>query len=97
MIFARRRVQNALHKLGDDKGWVADNLVKLECSGIRMHSSLCPVGKYLARKFPRVKKLDVGRLRVRVDGKEVETPIAVGRFIVRFDAGGHPELDIKLK
>jgi hypothetical protein len=93
-------IQNALDELGKNHIQVASKLSSLGVVGFRMSSKQCPVALYLRSKgcyFNSLSQVSISFSDTILDDEDsvMETPLAIRDFILRFDQGFYPDLEIK--
>lgn len=89
---ADRSVPELMRVLGDDPNTIARRLRKLDIIGD--HSCYgCPIAQYLWPNFPGM-GISVGMYTVTIGRVTTQLPDAVKMFVVGFDSGNYPFLEL---
>lgn len=94
-------LEQALAELPDTADGIAAYLTEQDCRGKRENGNCCPLANYLARNSQfRDPFVDTSYVRARLDGDRwghmVDTPEHIREFVLGFDRGKWPDLDIEV-
>lgn len=94
-------LEQALAELPDTADGIAAFLIEQECRGTREDGRCCPLANYLTGTGEFINPfVDTSYVRADLDGDRwghmVDTPEHIRQFVLGFDQGQWPQLDIEV-
>lgn len=90
-----KQVQNFLKTLGSGPNKIAENLTEQKIKGVSGDAVNCPVVKVIKKNFKSLKNVNVSEqleFSHKNEDYVVDLPVAVGKFVQKFDNGDYPNL-----